>query len=562
MEELSTSPDNGELFGRYRLITKIATGGMGEIYLARLQGEGGFEKLLVIKRLLPELMASEEFRTMFVNEARITAQLSHPNICDLYELGEVDHQYFLSMQYLQGVSVSRIARNDGPVDIDHVRFVAGLIEQACAGLHHAHEMKDARGDSYRIVHRDVSPSNLFATFDGVVKVLDFGIATMQGVPRMTSKGAIRGKFTYMSPEQISGLSVQRTSDIFSAGIVMYEALTQQRMFERPSEFLIAKAILEDDYPLAHDVAPAVPVELSAVVTRALARKPEDRYQSAKHMADAIRAALEPAGGTMTPADIGERLRTQFAEDLATQRGQFDNATASFQRAINDGTESLAGPPPLASPALASPHGSTAATVSLAPVRVEAATVVDQRPRPRRRGAMIAVGFAAALLALALFVSLRGAGTGTSAVDAGVGAPDKHAATVAEGASGASDASGASVPSPRADPGPSVEVIPLDAAAKPSVKSPPRVRKRPDVKSRRRPPARSASSRAPGFLNVDSFPFATIYVDGKRIDVTPIPKLRLSPGPHRVRAVLKDGRHKSFKITIRSGKFTRKRLTGW
>ncbi len=553
MEKPSKLPDSGELFGRYRLITKIASGGMGEIYLARLQGEGGFEKLLVIKRLLPELVASEEFRTMFVNEARITAQLSHPNICDLYELGEVDHQYFLSMQYLQGVSMSRIARSEGPVDLDHVRFVGGLIEQACAGLHHAHEMTDARGDSYRIVHRDVSPSNLFATFDGVVKLLDFGIATMQGVPRMTSKGSIRGKFTYMSPEQISGLSVDRTSDIFSVGIVMFEALTRRRMFERPSEFLVAKAILEEQYPDAHVIAPAVPAELSAVIARALARKPPDRFQTAKQLADAIRDALAAHGGSMTPADIGERLRAEFAEDLAAQRGQFDNATAPFQRALNDGTESLAGPSPLIhDEPLRSPPTATPATVSLVPRPVEPATVLDIQPRPSRRTAMVAAGLLALAMVAVLIIGLRSSSTDEPAVDAAVRPVV---------ASRSSDAGVLRAPM---DAAAQVLVIPLDAAgaespsAKKLTRKPPARRKSP-AKPRRRP---ASVKQGAGYLNVDSFPFATIYVDGKRIDVTPIPKLSLAPGPHRVRAVLKDGRSKTFHITIRAGKTTRKRLSGW
>jgi len=553
MEERATLPDEGESFGRYRLITKIASGGMGEIYLARLEGEGGFEKLLVIKRLLPELVASEEFRTMFVNEARIAAQLSHPNICDIYELGQVGHEYFLAMQYLQGVSLADIARTEKPIDRDHVRLVAGVIEQTCAGLHHAHELTDAAGGSYRIVHRDVSPSNVMATFDGVAKVLDFGIATMQGVPRMTSKGSIRGKFAYMSPEQISGMKLDRTSDVFSLGIVMYEALTLRRMFQRPSEYLVAKAILEDEYPDAHASAPAVAAELSAVLARALARKPDQRYQTARAMAEAIRDAMAGDGGAMSAAEIGERLRDNFADELEHQRGQYDNATARFERAPADHTESLGGPPPL--------RTVTPATRSLHAPAVAPAPEAEPAP-PARRGNVRVAAMALAALAAGMFVAwlLSRPAAGTTAVDAGRVAAAHTMPVVAAAHTMPVDAAAVAQ---RADASPPLaSPIETDAAAA-APPAPPRTRRAKHHRPRpRHVRSHKRTTAAPGYLNVDSFPFATIYVDDTRIDITPIPKLPLSPGVHQLRARLKDGRTRTLPIRIRSGKTTRKRVDDW
>jgi len=169
-------PSGGSI-GKYTLLAKLATGGMGEIFLARLQGDGGFEKLVVVKRLLPELVADPQFVAMFLNEARIAAQLSHGNICDVYELGHEDDQYFIAMQYLNGVPFPDVVETDTDADRrQHLRLVAGLMQQACEGLHHAHELSDIDGNSLGLVHRDVSPSNFFVTADGVLKVLDFGIA--------------------------------------------------------------------------------------------------------------------------------------------------------------------------------------------------------------------------------------------------------------------------------------------------------------------------------------------------------------------------------------------------
>ena len=210
--------------GRYELVARLATGGMGEIFLARLSGEGGFERRVVVKRLLPELVPAGQYVQMFLDEARLAARLTHPNVCEVHELGVDQGQYFIVMPYLEGVPFSRVMRRQGDARA-HLRLVAGALAQACTGLHHAHELTDDAGVPIGVVHRDVSPSNLFVTADGVVKVLDFGIAKARIATSVTEKGMLKGKLAYMSPEQLGDGPIDRRSDVFCLGIVLHEALT-------------------------------------------------------------------------------------------------------------------------------------------------------------------------------------------------------------------------------------------------------------------------------------------------------------------------------------------------
>ncbi|MGE0396689.1 MAG: serine/threonine protein kinase, partial [Kofleriaceae bacterium] len=195
--------------GRYELIGHLATGGMAEIHLARLAGEAGFEKIVVVKRLLPELVASQAFVAMFLDEGKLVARLDHPNICEVHELGRDGAEYFLAMPYLDGVSVHDLISRPREADrIAELRVACAIIAQACAGLHHAHELRDADGVPANLVHRDVSPSNLYVTSGGVVKVLDFGVAKVRGATE-TEVGTIKGKTQYMAPEQLLGEPLDR-----------------------------------------------------------------------------------------------------------------------------------------------------------------------------------------------------------------------------------------------------------------------------------------------------------------------------------------------------------------
>src|SRR5262245_27139162 len=191
----------GTKLGRYTLLVRLAAGGMAEIFLARLDGAAGFRKHLVLKLILPELAEDERFVRMFLEEARVASRISHPNVCPVYELGEADGRYFIAMEYLDGAPLSSLLNKAPRLP---VRLAATLLAQACEGLHHAHELRDLDGQPAGVIHRDVSPTNLFVTADGTLKVLDFGIAKARDATVQSSTGSLKGKHAYMAPEQVLG----------------------------------------------------------------------------------------------------------------------------------------------------------------------------------------------------------------------------------------------------------------------------------------------------------------------------------------------------------------------
>jgi serine/threonine-protein kinase len=379
-QEPSSAPTR---LGRYELIGQLATGGMAEIHLARLAGEAGFEKTVVVKRLLPELVASKAFVAMFLDEGKLVARIDHPNVCEVHELGREGSEYFLVMPYLDGVPATDfIARPRDPDRIAQLRVAAGIVVQACAGLHHAHELRGADGASLGLVHRDVSPSNVFVTTAGAVKVLDFGVAKVRGAAAETEVGTIKGKTQYMAPEQLLGEPLDRRCDVFALGIVLYELATHQRLFKRGSDFLAAKAILEEAIPRADTTDPAVPPALADVIGKALARKREDRHADARELAKAVEAAMSSHGGVAAPA--------QIADALAEWHGQELSALRTRQRQVIEGARSALATTPRRTPRSKLPLLVTAfgvaALVSLGvPIAdappLDAAIVVDANVTP-------------------------------------------------------------------------------------------------------------------------------------------------------------------------------------
>ncbi|MCA2980082.1 MAG: serine/threonine protein kinase [Myxococcaceae bacterium] len=278
----------GIRFGRYELLRKIAAGGMGQVLLAR-KGAEGFEKLVVIKRILPHLVEDEEFFTMFVDEAKITMRLDHPNIARINEFGVEGGVHFIEMEYVAGEDVRRLdkrARVTGkalPLGV-----VLRIIADAAAGLDFAHKAKDAKGEPLNLVHRDVSPQNVLVGFDGAVKLIDFGVAKAAGRAQHTATGILKGKFPYMSPEQADGYDLDARSDVFALGIVLWELLTGKRLFKGENDLMTQRLVKACQVPPPSQVDPSVPAALDEVVLRALAKAPGDRYADA----GAFRMALE------------------------------------------------------------------------------------------------------------------------------------------------------------------------------------------------------------------------------------------------------------------------------
>ena len=225
--------------GRYELVAELGRGGMAELFLGRLHGAGGFAKLVAIKRILPHLAEDRQFTEMFLTESRIAAQLSHPNVCQVFELGEEAGAPFLVMEYLEGVSWDHLcAALPAMAPARLARIVAGVLGQAAEGLHYAHTLRGSDGTSTPVIHRDVSPQNLFLTVDGVCKVLDFGVAKMMTDGPRTRSGVVKGKLPYMSPEQIRGEPLDARADVFALGVVAWEALAGRRLHDRETDFLI------------------------------------------------------------------------------------------------------------------------------------------------------------------------------------------------------------------------------------------------------------------------------------------------------------------------------------
>jgi serine/threonine protein kinase len=313
----------GSKLGRYELLARIATGGMGEIFLARLAGAAGFEKLCVIKRILPHLADDARFRAMLIAEARIASNMSHANICHIYELDETDHQLYLVMEYLEGVTLLQLlralSRTDARLDFG---FIAGVVQQACEGLHYAHELRDRNGASLGVVHRDVTPSNLFLTESGVLKIVDFGIAKAKGT-QDTNSGAVMGKYAYMAPEQLRGQTIDRRADVFSLAVVVFEMLTCRRLYQRKTDYLTFRAVMEQPMVDVRLHRPDAPEGITAVLARALDRDPDRRYATARQLG----RALQDAFGALRPwgqGDLSELVRTTFAEDIELNNAEISN----------------------------------------------------------------------------------------------------------------------------------------------------------------------------------------------------------------------------------------------
>jgi eukaryotic-like serine/threonine-protein kinase len=283
-------PAVSETFGKYQLERKLAVGGMAEIFLASCMGPEGFKKTLAIKRILPHLTEDQDFVTMFLDEARLVARFTHPNIVQIYELGRVEGNYFLAMEYVHGISTSRALKECSKKKINlPIEMGIKIISLACEGLDYAHSFTDADGTPLNLIHRDVNPQNIMVSYDGVVKVLDFGIAKASRNIYQTRASTLKGKAAYMSPEQIvQKMGLDRRSDIFSLGIVLYEFTTGRRPFHGDTELEIMMSILKGVPPDPQKLNPDIPKELVLIISRALEKDRERRHQSARE----LRADLE------------------------------------------------------------------------------------------------------------------------------------------------------------------------------------------------------------------------------------------------------------------------------
>lgn len=300
--------------GRYILDRKLATGGMAEIWLGHQQGPANFEKQVVIKKILPHLAEDPKFIEMFLDEARLAAKLSHANIVQIFDLGDADGDYFIAMEFIDGHDVHALIERATAVGATFSPAVAArIVADACVGLDYAHTFRDRDGTPVQLVHRDVSPQNILVSNDGIVKLVDFGVAKAATSSHKTQTGAVKGKLSYMSPEQIGGNRIDGRSDIFALGIVLYELVTGRRPFGHESELLAITAILNEHPPRPCEVVYNMPPELEAVILKALEKDPEQRYQSASEMQLALEHVLRRMGAILTPREVRTYIDDLFSE---------------------------------------------------------------------------------------------------------------------------------------------------------------------------------------------------------------------------------------------------------
>jgi serine/threonine-protein kinase len=310
---------SGTIYGKHEILQRLAIGGMAEIYLARVRGTAGFEKLVVLKRILPHFAIDPRFVQMFLGEARLAAALQHPNIADVYDVGQEGGSYYFTMEFVHGQDLRTIRgavrklRQGVPLQI-----TLAIIHGALSALDYAHSKTGPDGRPLGLVHRDVSTSNVMISYDGAVKLLDFGIAraSTQSSAYRTETGTLKGKIPYMSPEQCKGAPVDARSDLWSLGVVLYELTVGQRPFRGESDFAIMDQIVNKGARSPGEVLPGYPADLEAIVMKALARDVNARYANAEEMLHDLEQAISTRGPWVSPKHLGKYMRQLFTDRIA------------------------------------------------------------------------------------------------------------------------------------------------------------------------------------------------------------------------------------------------------
>lgn len=317
----------GHELGRYELLMPIASGGMAMVWAARLKGTRGFQKIVAVKTMLPRLSDDPEFERMFLDEASLASQIRHPHVAEILDLGEQDGVLYLVMEWIDGLPLNQVmkkARKSGGIPLP---IAVRIVMQACAGLHAAHELRDPTGELVGLVHRDVSPQNIMLSYDGVIKVVDFGVAKATAVGGgATAAGHVKGKIAYMAPEQIKGDSLDRRADLFAMGIILYALTTGKHPFRKESEAATIYNIIDKSAAMApRRLVPGYPAALERVVLQALAKDPGKRFPTANEFLRALDQALPPSMRASTDDDVGAFVRGLFSERREEHRAALAKA---------------------------------------------------------------------------------------------------------------------------------------------------------------------------------------------------------------------------------------------
>lgn len=303
-----------QVYGKYQLLSRIASGGMAEVWLARSSSIGGFEKILAIKRMHPRLSANRDFVSLFIEEAKLTVSLNHPNIVQIFDFGRVDDDYYIAMEYVEGFDLATLAtraRSLGtPLPVDAVLFV---MSEVFEGLAYAHGRRNAKNESSSVVHRDISPHNILLSLEGQVKISDFGIA--KAAEEISATGEIVGKVAYIAPEQARGEQIGPAADLWSAGVVLHEALSNTRLFARENEPDTLEAVLSSEIPPPSASNPAVPEEIDALVSTLLDRDERRRHADARHVAEVLQETLRRLYPRTKHQRVAEVIRDLWGDEM-------------------------------------------------------------------------------------------------------------------------------------------------------------------------------------------------------------------------------------------------------
>ena len=315
----ASSPQLEQPDARFRVVAQLGQGGTADVTLAVARGPSGFSKLVVLKSMRSHMKLEPDFESMFLDEARLSARLNHPNIVQTNEVLASPDGPVIVMEYLEGQPLSSIIHRAGSTGKLSVDMQIRVLSEMLAGLHYAHELTDFDGKPLNVVHRDISPHNVFVTFEGQVKLLDFGIANLSGARVETATGVIKGKLRYMAPEQVTGENVDRRSDLFAVGVMLWEATARQKMWKNLGEAVVMNRILNGDLPKLAEACPDANPELLRIVHKALALEPQNRYQTALELQGELEAYLDKQGATVRLRDLGKVVVELFAADRAETR---------------------------------------------------------------------------------------------------------------------------------------------------------------------------------------------------------------------------------------------------
>jgi eukaryotic-like serine/threonine-protein kinase len=386
--------------GNYRLIARLGQGGMAEVFLAVTEGSVGFQKLVVLKLLKPELMEEPEHQAMFLDEGRLAARLNHTNIVQTNEVQVVGDQYYIAMEYLDGQPLHRILRRASKAGGLSPAWHVHILCEVLSALEYAHDLCDYDGRPLGVVHRDVTPHNVFVTYTGQVKLCDFGIAKTVTSSVETRTGMVKGKVNYMAPEQLYQKGVDRRADLFAVGVMLWEAATQIRMWGSHSEVMIMQALAQGEIPRAREANPRIDPELDRICERALANAREHRYQSASEMRRDLENYLLARTERINARQIGQFLVELFASERANLaaviQAQLSGSGPGDGSIPHVGPRVTSGSQPSASAAQYYAPNLPAGPPSVPPSRVASVTFPSTQMRAVRKGRAVAIGVAAGL----------------------------------------------------------------------------------------------------------------------------------------------------------------------